>query len=115
MPVDNHHDKPAEPASGAPQPTPSAGSPRRGIRRFTRRHAVISGLVIAVGVIALDLIGLLAYRLGFVDRYVAGQIKDTLAQYGIRADIKEFHTSLSPLTVELGGFALYDAKSGEQL
>ncbi|HVS21488.1 MAG TPA: translocation/assembly module TamB domain-containing protein [Pyrinomonadaceae bacterium] len=76
---------------------------------------MISGIVIAVGAIALVLIGLLAYKLGFVDRYVAGQIKDTLAQYGIRADIRNFHTSLSPLTVELVGFELYDAKTGEQL
>ena len=115
MPVDNHHDNPAEPTSGTKGPTPSAGSPRRGIRRFTRRHAVISGIVIAVGAIALVLIGLLAYRLGFVDRYVAGQIKDTLAQYGIRAEIKDFHTSISPQTVELLGLELYDAKTGEQL
>ncbi len=115
MPVDNHNDNPAEPTSGIQRPTPGSGSPRRGIRRFTRRHAVISGLVIAVGVMALVLIGLLVYRLGFVDRYVAGQIKDTLAQYGIRAEVKEFHTSLSPLTVELVGFDLYDAKTGEQL
>ncbi len=76
---------------------------------------MISGLVIAVGAIALVVIGLLAYKLGFVDRYVAGQIKDTLAQYGIRAEIRNFHTSLSPLTVELVGFELYDAKTGEQL
>jgi translocation and assembly module TamB len=76
---------------------------------------VISGIVIAAGVIALILIGLLAYRLGFVDRYVAAQIKDTLAKYGIRAEIRDFHTSLSPQTVEMLGLELYDAKSGEKL
>jgi translocation and assembly module TamB len=108
MPVDNQTDKPAE-----PQPTPS--SPRRGLRRFTRRHAVISGLIMAAGVIALILIGLLAYRLGFIDRYIAGQTKDTLAKYGIRAEIQSFHTSLSPLRVEMLGVELFDAKTGEQL
>src|SRR5882672_9195899 len=113
MPVDNLHDKPAEPPSGKPEPTP--GPPLRGLRRFTRRHAVISGIIIAAGVILLILIGLLAYRLGYVDRYVAGQIKSTLANYGIRAEIKEFHTSISPQTVELVGLELYDAQSGEQL
>jgi translocation and assembly module TamB len=76
---------------------------------------VISGLVIAVGVIAIVLIGLLAYRLGFVDRYVAGQIKDTLAQYGIRAEMRSFQTSLSPQKVEMLGLELYDAKTGEKL
>jgi hypothetical protein len=113
MPVDNQNDKPAEPPRGQPQPTPN--SPRRGFRRFTRRHAVISGLIMAAGVIALILIGLLAYRLGFVDRYIAGQTKDTLAKYGIRAEIQSFHTSLSPLRVEMLGVELFDAKTGEQL
>ena len=113
MPVDNDHDKPAEPTSGKQEPAP--GPPLRGLRRFTRRHAVISGIIIAALVIALVLVGLLAYRLGYVDRYVAGQIKSTLANYGIRAEIKEFHTSISPQTVELVGLELYDAQSGEQL
>jgi len=36
----------------------------------------------------LILIGFLAFRLGFIDRYVAGQIKNTLATYGVRAEIK---------------------------
>ncbi len=61
------------------------------------------------------LIGLLAFKLGFVDRYVAGQIKDTLAQYGIRAEIRSFHTSLSPQRVEMLGLELFDAKTGEKL
>src|SRR5258708_14490263 len=113
MPVDNDHDKPAEPPSGKPEPT--SGPSLRGLRRFTRRHAVISGIVIAAGVVALVLIGLIAYRLGFVDRYIAGQVKGTLATYGIRAEIKEFHTSISPLTVELVGLELYNAQTGEQL
>ena len=114
MPVDNQHDNLAEPPSGNQKPAQDAG-PRRGLRRFTRRHAVISGIIVAAGAIALVLIGLLAYRLGFVDRYVAAQIKDTLAKYGIRAEIKEFHTSVSPQTVELLGLELYDAQTGEQL
>jgi translocation and assembly module TamB len=120
MPVDKDNDKPADRPSGDPvQPTPIKGQPtpkpRSGLRRFTRRHAIISGIVIAAGVIVLVIMGLLAYRLGFVDRYIAGQIKDTLAKYGIRAEIKEFHTSISPQTVELTGLELYDAQTGEQL
>lgn len=115
MPVDNQSDNSAAAPSGDPKPTQSAGALRRGLRRFTRRHAVISGIIVAAGVIALILIGLIVYRLGYVDNYVAGQIKDTLAKYGIRAEIKEFHTSISPQTVELLGLELYDAKSGEQL
>jgi translocation and assembly module TamB len=84
-------------------------------RYFTRRHAFLAGLVIGVGILALILIALLAYRFGYVDRYVAGQITNTFANYGIRAVIREFHSSLPPQTVEMSGIELYDAASGEQL
>jgi translocation and assembly module TamB len=116
MPVDNQQDKPAAATGDRQQPTPSSRPPRRGARRFiTRRNAVISGIGLGLAAVALILVGLLAYRLGYVDRYVAGQIKDTLARYGIRAEIRDFHTSLSPQTVELLGLELYDAKTGEKL
>ena len=53
--------------------------------------------------------------LGYVDDYVAGQIKDTFANYGIRAEIKDFHTTLTPQTVEMLGLELFDAQTGEKL
>jgi translocation and assembly module TamB len=115
MPVDNDHDKPAAPTGDTPPTAPVTSAPLKGLRRFTRRHAVISGIIIAAVVIVLVLIGLLAYRLGYVDNYIAGQVKNTLANYGIRAEIKEFHTSFWPTKVELVGLELYDAGTGEQL
>jgi translocation and assembly module TamB len=63
----------------------------------------------------LILLGLFLYRLGFVDRYVAGQIKNTFANYGIRAEIKDFHASFPPKTVEMDGVELYDSVTGEKL
>lgn len=106
MPVDNHKDNPSPPAGGAA---------RRRRRFLNRRNAVITAIGLSAGIIALILVGLLAYRLGFVDNYVAGQIKDTLAKYGVRAEIKTFHTSISPQTVEMLGVELFDAKTGEKL
>src|ERR1051326_7384806 len=94
----------------------SGASPSRRKRRVvTRRNAIIVGIAVAVGAIALVLIALLSYRLGYVDAYIAGQVKDTLAKYGIRADIREFHTAITPQTVEMLGVDLYDAKTGEKL
>ncbi len=84
-------------------------------RRFTRRHAFLAGLIIGVGILAVVLLGLFLYRFGYVDRYVAGQITNTFANYGIRATIKEFHSSLPPGLVEMSGIELYDAATGEQL
>jgi translocation and assembly module TamB len=111
MPVDDNNN-----SAESPRGKPQTSAPRARRRRVvTRRNAVISGIAIAVGAILLILIGLIAYRMGAVDRYVAGQIKDTLAKYGIRAEIKESHTSLSPQTVEMLDVELYDASTGEKL
>ncbi len=109
MPVDNHREPPSE-------DNRSISQPARVRRRFvSRRNAIIAGIGFVCAAIALILVGLLAYRLGYVDRYIANQIKDTLSNYGVRAEIRSFHTSISPQTVELQGLELYDAKTGEKL
>jgi translocation and assembly module TamB len=85
-------------------------------RRFlNRRNLVIATIAAAIGIVALILLVFLSYRLGYIDRYVAAQIKDTFAKYGIRAEIKEFHTAFTPQTVEMLGVELYDAQTGEKL
>jgi hypothetical protein len=102
----------AERDADRPEPVTPQGRRRR---YLTRRNAFIATIAIAVGVVALILIAILAYRLGYVDRYVARQIKDTFAEYGIRAEIKGFQTKLGPRTAELTGIELYDSQTGEQL
>ena len=85
-------------------------------RRFlNKRNLVIAVTFAAVGVVALILLIVIAYRLGYVDNYVASQIKDTFAKYGIRAEIKEFHAGFPPQTVEMSELELYDAQTGEKL
>jgi translocation and assembly module TamB len=85
-------------------------------RRFlNRRNFFIAIIAAAIGLVALILLILIVYRLGYVDRYVAGQIKETFAKYGIRAEIKDFHAGFPPQTVEMLGVELYDAQSGEKL
>ena len=85
-------------------------------RRFlNQRNLVIATIFAAVGIVALILLIFLAYKLGYTDRYVAGQIKDTFANYGIRAEIKEFHAGFPPQTVSMSGIELYDAQTGEKL
>ncbi|MBV9211943.1 MAG: hypothetical protein JOZ52_14975, partial [Acidobacteria bacterium] len=98
----------------ANRPEPSTPQGRR--RRFlTRRNAFIATLAIAVIIVALIMLVLFAYKLGYVDRYVAGQIKNTLAEYGIRAEIKHFETKFSPRTVEMREIELYDMQTGAPL
>ncbi|MEP6635615.1 MAG: hypothetical protein ABJB97_02740, partial [Acidobacteriota bacterium] len=84
-------------------------------RYLTKRNALIATIAASAGVIALIILIALVYRLGYVDNYVAGQIKDTFANYGIRAEIKEFHTTFPPQTVEMLSLELFDAQTGEKL
>lgn len=102
----------AERDADSPQPATPQGRRRRWL---TRRNALFATLALGVGLVALILIAVIAYRLGYVDRYVANQIKDTLAQYGIRAEIKEFRTAFGPRTVEMKNIELYDQQTGEKL
>lgn len=98
-----------------PQPTPEKPSVTKRWRYFSRRHAILAGVLIAAGVVVLVVLAFFLYRLGFVDRYIAGQIKQTFANYGIRAEIAEFHAELPPQTVKMSGVELYDAQTGEKL
>lgn len=111
MPVDNQ-----EPTAESPRRDDEPRSPRARRRRFlNRRNTIIVGIVAGVGIVAVILIALLSYRLGYVDSYIAAQVKNTLATYGVRAEIRNFHTSINPQTVEMLGVELYDAKTGEKL
>ena len=94
----------------APKP-----SVRKRWTRFTRRHAILAGFIIGVAAFIVVVLAFFLYRFGYVDRYIAGQIKQTFANYGIRAEIREFHADLPPNTVEMNGVELYDAETGERL
>lgn len=113
MPVDDQDTG----TTGTPPPAAANVPPRRTWRRryITRRNAFYVSLVAIVGALVLLLFSVFLYRSGRVDTLIANQIISTLAEYGIRAEIKEFHTKLGPRTVEIKGLALYDAQSGAQL
>jgi len=101
-------------ARDAERPEPLTPQGRR--RRYlTRRNAFITAVGFGVAIVALLLIAVIVYRLGFVDNYLVGQIKSDFAKYGIRAEINNFHASVPPSTVEMDGIELYDSLSGEKL
>ncbi|MBA3515012.1 MAG: translocation/assembly module TamB domain-containing protein [Pyrinomonadaceae bacterium] len=102
----------AERDAASPHPVTPQGRRRR---YLTRRNALIATIAASIGIIALIVLVILVYRLGYIDNYVAGQIKDTFAKYGIRAEIREFHTTFPPQTVEMLGLELYDGQTGEKL
>jgi translocation and assembly module TamB len=108
-------DDPNRPPDLPERPEPPKPSVRKRWRYFSRRHAILAGFILGGGAIVLILLALFLYRLGYVDRYVAGQIKQTFANYGIRAEIKEFHATFPPNTVEMNGVELYDSQTGDKL
>src|SRR5216683_5507933 len=55
----------------SPHPVTPQGRRRR---YLNQRNLLIATIAAAVGVVALILLVLIVYRLGYVDRYVAGQI-----------------------------------------
>lgn len=102
----------AERDANQPQPVTPQGKRRR---YLTRRNAFITAIGVAVAIVAFVIIGVILYRLGFVDRYIVGQIRSDFAKYGVRAEIKNFHASVPPGTVLIEGVELFDSRSGEKL
>src|SRR5688500_9717349 len=98
-----------------PQSESEKPSVARRWRYFSRRHAILAGLIVAAVVVFVILLAFFLYRLGYVDRYIANQIKRTFSNYGIRAEIREFHADIPPQTVKMSGVELYDAATGEKL
>jgi translocation and assembly module TamB len=82
---------------------------------FRRRHVVIATSIVGIAALVFILLVLFLFRLGFVDRYVASQIKNTFANYGIRAEIRDFHATFPPRHVEMNGVELYDSATGAQI
>jgi translocation and assembly module TamB len=112
MPVD---DQKGSSSDAATPPAPPA--PRRGWRRryVTRRNAALVGIAAVAAVVLLIVVGFLLYRTGQIDNLIARQIKSTLSEYGIRADIHGFSARLGARTAELTGVDLYDARTNEKL
>jgi len=106
-----------QPNNPGAQPEPEAPKPSiaRRWRYFSRRHAILAGIIIGAGGLFLILLLLFLYRFGYVDRYVASQVKNTFANYGIRAEIRDFHATFPPQKVEMLGVELFDAQTGEKL
>src|SRR5690349_18458780 len=85
-------------------------------RYFTRRHAILVATIAGIIALVVIVLAMFLVRLGFVDRYVAGQIKQTSASYGIRAEVGEFHaTVLPPRAGEMAGVALYAATTNARI
>jgi len=89
--------------------------PKKRRRIFTRRNFLFSAIGVSAIVVLVVLALLLIYRMGYVDSNIQTRIINKLDQYGIRAEIGSFKTTLSPNTAEVRDLKLYDKQSGEFL
>jgi len=129
MPADEQDERPPQgepetegggrPEGGPPPPSGPAAAARRrrrGWRRVVnRRNAMWTGIVAAVAVLAVILILVFLYRSGRVDEILSDQIKRTLANYNIRAEIEGFETQVGPRTAVITNLKLYNAVTGAQI
>jgi translocation and assembly module TamB len=97
------------------EPPASPAGHRHRHRYVNRRNATIAAVAIIALVLLVVVLAFLLYRTGRVDNLIARQIVSTLAEYNIRAEIREFHTKFGPRTVEIQGLDLYDGTTGDKL
>jgi len=96
-----------------PEQPPTPQKKRR--RIFTRRNFLFTVISVSVLVVLVVLALFAVYKLGYVDSNIQTRIINKLDQYGIRAEIGKFTTTLSPNTAEVRDLKLYDKQSGEFL
>lgn len=85
-------------------------------RRLTARQTILfvtiglAGVVLCIIVLAFFL-----YQVGYVDRFIAGRLIQSLAQYGIRMEIGELETEFYPHKVSMRDVAFHNAATGERI
>src|SRR5262245_57605671 len=81
--------------------------------RRTRRFKpilVTIAVLLAVGLV-LGLYGWYWVRSGRMDRYILGEVRTALADYGLRAEIGKFETTWSARTVHASDIAIYNQET----
>ncbi len=89
--------------------------PVRRRRRFTRRHAAVSGGVLALILILLSVFSVVFYRYGIFDNYVKTQFVAKMERMGIVFDADVFRVTVFPLELELKNATFNDSITGEKL
>jgi translocation and assembly module TamB len=82
-------------------------------RIITRRRLILTAftLILLFGVVAL--LALFLVRQGHFDRWLAGQLKTALTEYGVEAEVGSLNTRLRDWQVELKDLKLYPENSRE--
>lgn len=94
---------------------PERAEPVRRRRRFTRRHAAISGGFLAVIIVLVALFSVVFYKYGVFDNYVKTQFTAKMADIGIVFDADVFRVTVNPLELELKNATFNDKVTGEKL
>jgi translocation and assembly module TamB len=95
------------------QPTEQPPAPRR--RRFTRKHAGISGGALAIILVLLAIFAVVFYRYGVFDNYIKAQFVAKMAYMGMDFDADVFRITVAPIELELKNATFNDRVTGEKL
>lgn len=82
-------------------------------RFFSRRNLKRAALGMFLLLGAASLFVLWFVKSGSFDRWLTGQLKTALAEYGVRAEVGSLHTTLREQAVEIGNLKLYAPESNE--
>ena len=104
--------EPNEPSGSGGEPE---SAPARRVRRFTRRHAAISGGLVAILIVIFALFLVVFYKYGVFDNYVKTQFTAKMADIGVVFDADVFRVTVNPLELELKNATFNDKVSGEKL
>jgi hypothetical protein len=101
------------------EPSGAGGKPEsptvRRVRRFTRRHAAISGGIVAILIVILVLFSVVFYKYGVFDNYLKTQFVAKMADIGIVFSADVFRVTVNPLELELKNATFNDKVTGEKL
>jgi outer membrane protein assembly complex protein YaeT len=83
-------------------------------RRSRRLKPILVTLVVLLAVgVAFGLYAWYWVRSGRLDRYIAGEVKTALVDYGLRADIGKFETSWTARTIRASDVAIYNQQTNQ--
>ena len=91
---------------------PERAEPVRRLRRFTRRHAVISGGFLAIIIVLVVLFSVVFYKYGVFDNYLKTQFVAKMADIGIVFSADVFRVTVNPLELELKNATFNDKVTG---
>lgn len=105
---------PQDPETASPGDTEIVRKrPRR--RLVTKKNVLLVILALGGGGVVVIALALFLYHSGYLDRFIANRLIQSLAQYGIRTEIGELEAEFYPHRVVMRDVAFHNAVTGQRI